>query len=130
MTHKMKIVLIEDDDTDAFIAQHMLSTTCTEDCLITRFPNGKEAVDHLKNEDFSSPFVIILDINMPIMDGLEFMQEIRLNTFFQNIKITVLTSSSEVKDIVFFQNFGVNKYYTKPLTKQSSLDILDYARTA
>lgn len=125
----MKIILVEDNDIDAFVAQHMLSTYC-KDCTITRFVNGKEAVEYLMEEDLTTPFVILLDINMPIMDGLEFMQEIEKIGFREKLNITVLTSSTNDQDIATFKNFGVDNYYIKPLTMESSREILDFARTA
>lgn len=123
------ILLVEDDDLDAFIAIHMLSNAC-KDCKITRFTNGQEAVNFLKSKDLLTPIVIVLDLNMPLMNGLQFLEEISQSNKLKKLTITVLSSSSNPSDIAFCEDFGVSKFYIKPLTEKSSIEIIDLAKVA
>ena len=119
-----KIMLIEDNDLDAFIADKMLSMA-SSDCQIKRFSNGQEAIDFLKNENIFIPWLIVLDINMPIMNGIEFLEEIKQSEELQKLTVTVLSSSNNSVDMTLCKDFGVSKYYVKPLTEKSSNEIID-----
>ena len=119
-----KIMLIEDNDLDAFIAGQMLSMA-SSDCQIKRFSNGQAAIDFLKNENILIPWLIVLDINMPIMNGIEFLEEIKQSEELQKLIVTVLSSSKNPVDMALCKDFGVSKYYVKPLTEKSSNEIID-----
>jgi len=124
MVPLINIMLVEDNDMDAFIASHMLSMVST-DCQITRFSNGQNAIDFLKNEEVLIPWVIVLDLNMPIMSGLEFLEEINQFSELKKLIVTVLSSSSSRSDIALCADYGVIKYYIKPLTEKSSNEIIN-----
>ena len=83
-----------------------------KDYNITIFKNGLEAIKWLL--DGNLPDVIILDLNMPEMNGLEFLKEVRKFNYFKNIPMLVLSGEdSSIKRIEAFRN-GANDYLTKP----------------
>lgn len=129
MEPDLHILLVEDDDIDAFIANNMLSSYC-KNCRITRFENGQEAIDYLKDENLTTQMVIVLDINMPLMNGMEFITEINKSEKLKKLTITILSSSSNPSDISFFKNFGIDNFYIKPLTEISCNEIIELAKVA
>ena len=129
MKQNIHILLVEDNDLDAYIANHMLLSVC-DDCQITRFSNGVQAVEYLKKESSVNSIVIVLDLNMPLMNGLEFLEEINRNENLKKLKVTVLTSSTNPSDMAFCEDFGVCKYFVKPLTEETSNEIIGLVKVA
>mgnify|MGYP002372271797 FL=1 len=73
----------------------------------------------------SCPEVILLDINMPIMDGFEFMKEFNASTVSPNSKVIILTSSSNPRDVEMAKELGITGYINKPLTDDKIREIQD-----
>jgi CheY-like chemotaxis protein len=83
--------------------------------------NGLEALDFLrgKTEPFGEiPKIILLDLNMPKMGGIEFLREIRKDEKLKNISVFVMTTSNEDKDKVDAYNLNVAGYILKPLSME------------
>ena len=86
---------------------------------ITR--DGKEALDYLyRREQFASrpeenPAVVLLDLKLPKVDGLEVLEQIRSDKQLKMIPVVVLTSSHEEKDLLATYQLGVNAYVVKPV---------------
>ena len=112
------ILLIEDDELDVISVQRSMKKIGGEHKLYTAY-NGIEALSILKGEGEMNgadlPDIILLDINMPRMNGIEFLQELRKHNEFDGIKIFVMTTSNEEKDRLTTQGLGVSGYYIKPL---------------
>jgi CheY-like chemotaxis protein len=112
------ILLIEDDELDVISVQRSMKKIGGEHRLFTAY-NGIEALSILKGEgemnENELPDIILLDINMPKMNGIEFLQELRKNKKFDNIKIFVMTTSNEENDRTATENLGISGYYIKPL---------------
>lgn len=120
-------MLVDDDPICNFICRKLLDRIGVEGEIETAL-NGRAAIEFLR-EFYSSNAVInliILDINMPIMDGFEFLHEIRnLNlSNFDDIKIVVVSSSSSQSDIVQAKNLGVKDYLVKPVSEGMLKDIV------
>jgi CheY-like chemotaxis protein len=121
--HALKIMLVDDDDIASFIYRKVIETAGLSADQITTFLRGTEALDHLKNNinnDIEFPDLILLDINMPVMDGWEFLDEYsekispKLN---KRVVVTMLSSSLYQKDIDKAYSYPqVNDYVSKPLT--------------
>lgn len=118
------ILLIEDDNLDIISVNRSLIKIGGNHKLFTAY-NGIEALAMLRGEDgtIMDPFpeIILLDLNMPMMNGLEFLKELRKDKKFDSIKIFVMTTSNEEKDRIATKDLGVAGYYIKPLNFTDNL---------
>jgi CheY-like chemotaxis protein len=110
-----KILLVDDSQPFNFLSKTVLKENKV-DCVIIEALNGKAALDYLTHND-KWPEVILLDINMPVMDGFQFLEEYeKLNKAGQPTKIFVLTSSTRDEDREKSLSFNtVVEYFDKPL---------------
>jgi len=110
----IEILLIEDNDADVEILSHTLSSFKV---LITlnRARDGDEGMRYLKNTANPKPDLILLDLNMPNLDGREVLGELRADPRLDPIPVIVMTSSEEERDIVRSYNLGAAAYVVKPL---------------
>ncbi|WP_149913434.1 response regulator [Sphingobacterium cavernae] len=112
-----QVLLIDDNQIMNFIHQQIISSEYPE-ASILNFENGKSALAHIYNNPAFS-FTVFLDINMPIMDGWEFLNALTKNEKGYNLKIFLLSSSIDVQDKIKAKEFSlVESYLVKPLTKQ------------
>lgn len=113
---KVKIILIEDSEQDAELAERSLRKAgiCNE---IHRLRDGEEALEYFfgGNRYYEEPKLILLDLKMPKVDGLEVLKHIRNNDRTSHLPVVMLTSSKEQKDIVESYKLGVNSYIVKPV---------------
>lgn len=121
---KIEILIV--DDSPAF--NHLTKITIQKsdaDCHIVDMSNGQRALQYLE-ESNACPDVILLDINMPVMDGFDFLEEfIRLGKCNDKTEIYMLTSSSQDVDKVKAKSFNIVKdYFEKPLTGENLEKIL------
>lgn len=109
------ILLVEDDELDTISVQRSLKKLESEYELYTAY-NGIEALDMLKNEERAIvPDVILLDLNMPKMNGIEFLKTLRSDENLKNIKVFVMTTSSESTDRDRAEALGISGFIIKPL---------------
>ncbi len=122
------ILVIEDDDEDVFILRRALNKSPINIRLdVAR--NGQEAIDYLverfetrKLQDLS---LILLDLNMPLMDGHAFMKLIRSDERFSTLPIVVLTTSREQEIIRRAHADGANAVVSKADTLEGMMEIVD-----
>ena len=111
----VSILIVEDDDVDARSVNRALKRRGIEN-PVARARNGREALDILRgeNEDYAAQkFIILLDINMPVMNGLEFLAELRDDPVLKSSIIFVLSTSDDERDVTTaYQNF-VSGYMLK-----------------
>ena len=113
---KHKILLIEDDDLDIISVQRALIKLDVEYDLLIAY-NGREALEMLTNtEQYIVPDVIFLDLNMPKMNGLEFLSAIRKEERLNDVKIFIMTTSAEAGDRLKAEQLGISGYVIKPLS--------------
>jgi len=106
-------MLIDDDTANNFLNK-MFLTNYDSKMNIIEFLNGKDALIYLKNSENKMPDLILLDINMPIMNGFEFLEQYQ--NLDCNITLNMLTTSVDDRDYDKAKLFSkVNNYYTKPL---------------
>lgn len=122
------ILLIDDDPITNFVNKKMLEKIVFVDKVMIA-SNGKVAIQLLEQSsaDRPNPELILLDINMPVMGGVEFMeafQELDLEGK-DSIKVIILTTSSHPRDLECFAKFPVTGFINKPLTTQKLSDLLE-----
>jgi len=116
------IVITEDSDDDYEITLHALKKAGNLKNPIHRCEDGQELLDYLNkagpyaNDDtVRTPGLILLDLNMPGVDGRTALQEIKTNDNLKDIPIVVLTTSDDEKDIHACYKDGANTYIQKPV---------------
>lgn len=121
------ILLVEDNDGDI-----LLTIEAFEECKvkteISIAKNGQEALDFLFNRgafiDAKKPDLILLDINIPILNGHEVLQEIKSDPTLKKIPVIILTTSSNQKDIEKAYENHTNSYIKKPLEIEDFLNVI------
>jgi CheY-like chemotaxis protein len=120
------ILLIEDNLTDvdltrrAFARRKMLNPI-----LVAR--DGEEALNYLPRWEAGEPcpVVILMDIKLPKIDGLEVLHRLKLHPVFRTIPVVVLTTSSEERDIRSAYRLGANSYIVKPVDYMKFLEVAE-----
>jgi two-component system, response regulator len=110
----VEILLIEDNPDDAGLAIRALKKNNLANNLL-HLQDGEEAIDFLFNESNQMPKLILLDLKMPKIDGIEVLRKLKSDERKKVIPIVVLTSSKEERDIVESYKLGVNAYIVKPV---------------
>lgn len=112
---KPAILLVEDDELDIISVQRSLKKLEIEYELFSAY-NGIEALKLLRDPDVKlNPNVILLDINMPRMNGLEFLKVLREDEKLKDLKVFIMTTSSEGDDRFEAEKLGISGYIIKPL---------------
>ncbi len=109
----MDILLIEDDAIEVMKLQRTLSKLETKHNIM-KANNGEEALEFLKSGD-KLPDIILLDLNMPRMSGIEFLQILRDDDVFKYLPTVILTTSENRADLLKCYKTGVAGYVIKPL---------------
>jgi CheY-like chemotaxis protein len=110
----LSILLVEDDEIDqrtvkrAFVRNNITNPIFTAD-------NGKEGLEFLRDADTPRPSLILLDLNMPVLSGLEFLEEVKADPELRSIPVVVLTSSAQPTDKTHSYELGVAGYIVKPV---------------
>ncbi len=114
MNKTQPILLVEDDLVDVMTVKRAFRQIGVVNDLLS-VSNGEEALAYLNNPAQGLPCVILLDINMPKMNGLECLALLKDHSVFKNIPVIMLTSSIEQQDVdQSFMN-GISGYILKPL---------------
>ncbi len=125
MDRSAEILLVEDNPDDAEMTTRALKKVNLAHNLI-HVEDGEEALDYMfgrgkfASRDISKqPKVILLDIKMPKMDGIEVVRILKMNEITKSIPIVIMTSSGEEKDMITSYELGVNSYVIKPVNFES-----------
>ena len=127
MSELKRVLLVEDSPRDVeltleALAEHRLAN----EVVVAR--DGAEAWDYLTmrgksaNRPPGNPAVVLLDIKMPKMDGLEVLRRLRADESLRTIPVVMLTSSNEERDVVESYQLGVNAYVVKPVAFADFVD--------
>lgn len=114
MRNSKPILLVEDDRTDTMIVKRALEELKVTNKLI-QTADGSQALDYLQNTDNKRPCLILLDLNMPKTNGIEFLNIVKADDVLKKIPIIVLTISTQVQDVVNAFKLGVAGYIIKPV---------------
>ncbi|NNE76336.1 MAG: response regulator [Pricia sp.] len=107
------IALADDDADDREIFTEVCAHMGTN-LKVLLFENGQQIVDYLCNPNFEKPSILFLDINMPIKDGFECLQDIRRNTDFNDLCIIVYSTSISDVDVKRAKKLGADGFLQKP----------------
>jgi len=120
MTDLKRILLAEDNEHDVELTLSALSEyRLANEVVVTR--DGAEALDYLyrrgafRLREAGNPVVVLLDLKMPKVDGLEVLRQIKQDGALRQIPVVMLTSSREENDLVESYRLGVNAYVVKPV---------------
>ena len=115
-----RILLVEDDPKDVELTLTALEEyNLANEVIVVR--DGEEALEYLysrgkfKTRSSDNPSVMLLDLKLPKVDGLEVLKQIKSEEKLRMVPVVVLTSSKEEKDMVASYRLGVNAYVVKPV---------------
>lgn len=128
---RVDILLVEDNLDEAELTIRALQK-CKVTSSLVHLKSGEEALNYIfcegnyKNRNIHSiPRLILLDLKMPRVDGIEILRRIKWDERTRSIPIVVLTSSKEEKDIFLSYQLGANSYFVKPVDFESFVDSID-----
>lgn len=123
MTKRLKILLIEDDAIEIMKLNRAVSTLISEPEIIEA-NNGEDALNILKERNII-PNIILLDLNMPKINGIEFLRILKDDEELKHIPTIILTTSDNKKDLLACYEIGIAGYITKPLKYQDYVTRID-----
>ena len=115
MTEPAKLILLVEDDPDheLLTIRALKKSQIANEVKVAR--DGEEAISLLFGADAIQPQVILLDLKLPKVDGLEVLRRIRESSSTRMLPVVVLTSSDEERDLIRSYQLGVNSYIRKPV---------------
>jgi len=114
MQSKKSILLVEDDRVDAMTVKRALKDLNVTNRLEISC-NGEEALEYLKNNKNEGPCIILLDLNMPRMNGLELLATLKSHEILKMIPVVILTTSKDEQDRIKSYKNSVAGYMIKPV---------------
>ena len=123
MKGKKPILLVEDDRVDQITVRRALKDINVTNLLII-VSNGEEALEFLRNEKNEKPGIILLDLNMPKMNGIEFLKVAKQDNSLKRIPVVVLTTSKQDQDKIESFNLGVAGYMIKQVDYIQFVDVI------
>lgn len=121
--HNCPILLVEDDLVDAMTVKRALRDINVTNSLV-QAQHGEAALEYLRDSQQRRPCLILLDLNMPIMNGIEFLQVIKQHAEWRRIPVVVLTTSNEEEDKIASFDLSVAGYMAKPVDYQKFVDAM------
>ena len=117
------ILLVEDDKVDVMTVMRALKEIKVTNPVVN-LENGEEALKYLRDPKSDKPCIILLDLNMPIMNGIEFLQVVKHEVLLKRIPVVVLTTSEEQQDKMNSFDLGVAGYMAKPVDYRQFVEVM------
>lgn len=117
------ILLVEDDRVDVLTVKRALKEINVTNPVVNP-ENGEEALKYLRDPGNARPCIILLDLNMPIMNGIEFLQAVKNDILLKRIPVVVLTTSKEEQDKISSFDLGVAGYMAKPVDYRHFVEVM------
>jgi CheY-like chemotaxis protein len=115
--------LVEDDLVDRMTVERALREIHVANTL-EMVSDGQEALDFLRDAAREKPGIILLDLNMPRMNGIEFLEAVKHDDVLKRIPVVVLTTSKDERDRVDSFNLGVAGYMIKPVDYMQFVEVV------
>lgn len=128
-TRPVTIVLADDDDGHVTLVKRNLQRLGLTNPVV-RVVNGQEAVDLLKNAGSfagkrpEGPLLLVLDVNMPVLDGIEALRQIKSDPQLSVIPVIMLTTTDDPREVERCYQLGCNIYITKPVAYDAFIDAI------
>jgi len=116
-------LLIEDDDVDVMTVNRALRDLKVTNQLVP-IGDGEEAIEYLRNESASKPCVVLLDLNMPKMDGAEFLKIVKADKALKKIPVVILTTSNSDRDVIESFELGAAGYMVKSVDYEKFVETI------
>ena len=123
MWNSKPVLLVEDDRVDGMTIKRAFKDLNISNPLVHKY-NGEEALEYLNDLSNKKPCIILLDINMPKMNGIEFLKARQQNYLAKKVPVVVLTTSEEQQDIMETFELGVAGYMVKPVNYSKFVDVV------
>ena len=123
MNGKKTILLVEDDKIDIKSVQRSFKELRVTNPLVVAH-NGEEALEYLENNIGKLPGIILLDLRMPRMDGIEFLNIIKKKDRLKMIPVVILTTSKEDEDKMDSFDLGISGYMMKPVNYKDFVEVI------
>jgi CheY-like chemotaxis protein len=114
---EITILLVEDDPGHARLIEKNLRRSNIMNEIVT-VGDGQQAVDFLFDESCPWPLLVLLDLNMPVLDGYQVLERIKANEHTKRIPVVVLTTTDDAREVSRCYDLGCNVYMTKPVDYQ------------
>ena len=125
MDREIRIVLVEDDIEDAAITKRVLKHNKLDKDLVVA-TNGREAMQALQSlVKGNLPQLILLDINLPDISGIDLLTLIKSDKELSNIPVVILTGSNEDQDIQKSYDLGASSYLVKPISNDALMLVIE-----
>jgi two-component system response regulator len=126
MSKLFRILIVDDDDDDQFLIKNAFEAE-SERFQFQVAMDGNEALEQIKSLD-TLPDLILLDLNMPVMSGFEFLNHIKSSQRYRHIPVIVLSTSSDNEDVNRSYKFGANTFVVKPSDSRGLLELANLVR--
>ena len=117
------VVVVDDDEDDQFIISQAFQR-CSPECQLKTLGGGSELLTTL-DEAEQLPSLILLDLNMPRMSGLETLKRIRQQSAYQSLPVVILTTSDQASDRQAAADWKANGFITKPATMKGYNEVIE-----
>ncbi len=123
MRNSKPILLVEDDNVDVMTVKRAFKELKVTNPLVNTV-NGEEALKYLRGEANNKPCLILLDLNMPKMNGIEFLEVVKTDDLLKRIPVVVLTTSEEQQDMAESFRLGAAGYIVKAIDYKNFVEVI------
>ncbi|MBD2753104.1 response regulator [Spirosoma validum] len=120
------VLIVDDDEDDQFLIKSAFLKNSSQFNL--RFAtDGTDVLEKIENTQFL-PDLILLDLNMPVMNGFDVLKHLKSSTLYRHVPVIILTTSANESDINQSYELGANTFITKPINHQDLVDLAEQIR--
>jgi CheY-like chemotaxis protein len=128
-TEELVILLVEDDEGHAYLIRQNLREAGVANRIV-HMPNGQEALDYIHCRGAyagrvpNGPLLVLLDINMPLVDGVEVLRQLKADPATDKLPVIVLTTTDDPREVQRCYDLGCNCYVLKPVDYDQFVDAI------